>query len=141
MAIAGIAAIASIAGTAASVFGSFLSYQGEEKANAARKAQVDLEAQRQTRNQIRQAQVARANAVATATTQGAGQSSALQGGIAQVTNQGYRNIVSINQDRDLAGRVFAGNSQIAQGGMISSLGAGVSSLGGAVANVSGVVTR
>jgi membrane protein YqaA with SNARE-associated domain len=139
--IAGLAGALSIIGTIASTAGSFMQYSASKKAEEIRRKQMKLEADRQRREQIRRAQVSRAKAVAAATNQGAGESSALLGGIAQTQNEASRNIVSINQDERAANRIFDYNAQAATGSMISALGSGISSLGGAVSSNAGTITR
>lgn len=141
MAVAGIAAVASIAGTLASVAGSYMQYKGQMKAEELRKNQMKLEAARARREQVRKAQVSAATATAAAWNQGAGTSSALAGGVAQIRNQAGRNVVAINQDEDIGEGMFKANKQIAQGGMVQALGSGISSLGNAVANNAGTISR
>ncbi len=141
MAVAGITALISLAGIGAQLYGQNLQYHASEKAEQARKNQMNLEATRQRREEIRRAQVGRAQATASAYNQGAGKSSALQGGIAQITNQADRNIVAINQDQSLANDIFDANKLSAKGGYISSLGSGLQSLSGAIANNADTFTR
>jgi hypothetical protein len=141
MAVAGVAGALSAIGTIGSMVGSFIQYSAAQKAEKAREQQMELEASRARREQIRKAQAARARAVAVATNQGAGQTSALLGGIAQIGNEANRNIVAINQDESLGHTIFEANRQAAFGGLISSLGSGVSSLGGAFANNTDTLIR
>lgn len=141
MAVAGIAGAFSLIGTVAGVAGSFMQYKASKKAEKARRQQAKLEALRARREQVRRSQVSRAQSVAAATNQGAGQSSALQGGIAQIQNEAGRNIVAINQDEQLTKRISKANQQAAKGAFISSLGQGISSLGGAVSGSSETITR
>ena len=141
MAVAGIAGAFSLLGTVAGVAGSFLQYKAGLKAEKARQQQMKLEAQRARREQIRRSQVSRAQATAAAVNQGAGNSSALEGGKAQIANEANRNILAITQDEALGNKVFKANRQMALGGMISSLGQGISSLGGAFASNAGTITR
>ena len=139
--VAGLAGAFSLIGTLASVAGSFIQYSASQKAEKARKRQAELEAMRQRREQVRQAQVASAKATASAETQGALQSSALAGGIAQVQNQAARNINAITQDQQLGDKIFKANQQYAFGGLLGSLGGGISSLGGAFSQNAGTLTR
>lgn len=141
MAVAGIAAAFSIAGSVAGMAGSFMQFKGQEKAEELRKNQMKLEATRARREQVRKVQVDSAKAKAAAWNQGAGTSSALSGGVAQIQNQGNRNVVAISQDEDIGEGMFKANQQIARGGLVSSLGSGISSLGNAVANNAGTLTR
>lgn len=139
--IAGLAGAMSLVGTVSGVIGSFMQYSASMKAEKARERQMELEARRARREQVRQAQVHSATAVAAATNQGAGATSALSGGIAQVRGAADRNIQAVNQDEQLSHKVFAANRQYAFGGMISSLGAGISNLGGAFTTNSEELTR
>jgi hypothetical protein len=102
---------------------------------------MELEAQRQRREILRQSQVARAQAISAAYNQGAEGTSALQGGIYSVTASAARNTLAVNQDEELSHRIFAANRQSALGGLISGLGSGLSSLGGAVSSNAGTITR
>lgn len=130
------AAALMVAGTAIQGYGSFMSYQGSKKAESLRKRQANLEATRQRREQLRKAQVARAQATAAAYNQGAGESSALSGGTSQITSQATRNIQGINQDLDVSKGIFNANAQKAQGEFITSIGGGVSDLGSALNSLS-----
>lgn len=139
--VAGLAAGLSALGSVAGIVGSFVQYSASQNAEEQRKTQMELEARRQRREQARKAQVARARATASATNQGAGQSSALLGGLAQIQNEASRNIVAVNQDEEIGKKIFQANSQFAMGGLISSLGQGISNLGGAFGNSAQTLTR
>ena len=141
MAVAGVAGAFSLIGTVAGVAGSYMQYKASKKAEKARRQQAKLEAMRARREQIRRSQVAVAQSTAAAYNQGAGQSSALQGGIAQIKNEAGRNIVAINQDENLAKRISRANDQASKGAFVSALGQGISSLGGAVSGSSETITR
>lgn len=141
MAIAGVAALLSLAGTGMQVFGQMKQADAMEKAEKFRRNQMNLEAVRAKREQIRRAQVARASATSSAVTQGAQFSSALEGGKAQVTNEANRNMVAIEQDRRIGGLIFKANKEASQAGKLVALGGGVSSLGGAVSGMSGTLQR
>ena len=131
MAVAGIAGALSAVGTLTSVAGSFIQYGAAQKAEKRREMQMELEASRARREQIRKAQVATAAAKATAMNQGAGYTSALSGGIAQIQGTANRNVAAINQDEALAKDIFDANRRASFGGMVSSLGSGISNLGSA----------
>jgi lysyl-tRNA synthetase class II len=141
MAVAGIAGIFSAAGSVASIFGTMETYKGQQKAEELRKNQMKLEASRARREQVRKTQAATAKATAAAWNQGAGTSSALAGGVAQIRNQGQRNVIAINQDEKIGEGIFDANKQIARGQMMQSLGSGISSLGNAFASNAGTITR
>lgn len=141
MAIAGVAALLSLAGTGMQVFGAMKQADAAKDAEKMRRRQMNLEAVRAKREQIRRSQVARASAVANAVTQGAENSSALEGGKAQIANEAGRNMVAIEQDRRLGNNIFKANERYAEAGKWQALGGGVSALGGAVSSVSGTLTR
>lgn len=139
--VAGLAAGLSALGSVAGIVGSFVQYSASQNAEEQRKKQMELEARRQRREQARKAQVSRAKATASATNQGAGQTSALLGGLAQIQNEASRNIVAINQDEEIGNKIFAANAKFAMGGLISNLGTGISNLGGAFADGAQTLTR
>lgn len=85
--------------------------EAQNRAENIRKAQVDMEAQRQRRSAIRQAQVAQATATQTATNQGAAQGSGLQGGLAQISGQMGDRISNVNISQGLSDNMFEANAQ------------------------------
>lgn len=129
MAVAGLAGAMSAIGTVTSMAGSFITYSGQQQAEKRREMQMELEASRGRREQIRKAQAARASATATAYNQGAGYTSALSGGIAQITNEAGRNVAAINQDEQIGKGIFDANRKASFGQMVSATGSGISSLG------------
>lgn len=141
MAVAGISGLFSLAGTAVSMFGAHKQYKAQKEAEKARRQQMALEAARARREQIRKSQVSRAQATAAAVNQGAGDSSALEGGRAQTMNEAGRNISAINQDENLGNSIFKANAKAAKGQFYQSLGGGISSLGGAFSSSAGTITR
>lgn len=138
--IAGLAVALSAAGSIAGIVGSVMQYKGAKKAEKLRQRQMQLEANRARREQIRQAQVSRAKATAAAWNSGAEASSALVGGQSQAATTAARNAQAISQDESFGNRIFKANAQVAKGGMVSALGQGISSLGGAVSGMSGTIT-
>jgi hypothetical protein len=128
MAMAGVAF--SLIGTVLGVVGSLKQAKAIEKGEEARQRQMKLEAMRRRRETLRQANVARATAVSNATNQGAGETSALAGGLAQVTNQAARNVHAINQDETLGNQVFEANKDSARASGLIAIGSGLGSLGG-----------
>lgn len=136
MAVAAIGAGLVATGAAVSAYGSYGQYKASRKAERLRARQVDLQSKRAQREQLRRAQVARAQAVARAYNQGAGESSALQGGLAQVTSQATRNIQSIRQDTEVSKGIFNANADYAKAGFIASTGEGISQVGSALISIS-----
>jgi hypothetical protein len=139
--VAGLGMALSALGTIGQMVGSFMTYSAQQKAEKARENQMNLEAARARRQQIRKSQVARATAVASATNQGAAQTSALAGGTAQIRNEAQRNVVAINQDRDIGEQIFSANRKAAFGQMVSSMGSGISSLGSIFGSNADTITR
>lgn len=132
-----LAGIAGAIGAAATAAGTVMSFAGQNKADKAskraeklRENQMNIESQRSRRQIIRQALVARSDALSNATAQGAAQGSGLAGGIAQIGGDAGRNITDVNQNQALGTSMFAANRQIAAGQTMASTGNGISSLGG-----------
>lgn len=140
----------SAAGTIAGVAGQFQQAAGQRKAQnaqkraeALREAQMRLESDRKRRETIRQQQIARANALATTTAQGAAGEggSALAGAEGTISGEAGRNIQAITSNEYIGAGIFqanrdaaAGSAMAARGGTISSLGSGVASLGSQIVN-------
>lgn len=149
MAIAAIAAI----GVAASVAGTFMQMSAASKqakaqkeatraemaAEENRRRAMELDAQRKKRETIRDTQVARAQAIAAGTNQGASESSAVLGGVAQIQGSGNDQFQGINNAREFGSAIFSNNQaklaadlKYASAGAAGSIGRGISSLGGAL---------
>lgn len=133
------AAAIGLIGVAASIGGTVMGVMGQKKAIAAqkraeelRKKQMELDSARQRREIARRATVARAQAVSDATAQGAGQSSALQGGIAQVTGDRNRGTLAVNQNTDIGRSIFDANMQRFKGESMMATGQGISAFGGMI---------
>jgi hypothetical protein len=123
-------ALFSAVGTVFGVIGSLKQAKAAEKAEEARQQQMKLEAMRRRRESLRQATVARATALSNATNQGAGETSSLAGGLAQITNRAARNVQATNQDEALGNKVFEANKDYARASGLIAIGNGISSLGG-----------
>jgi hypothetical protein len=122
-----ISAAATLVGTGVQVAGMAKQEAAQEKAEKAREQQMNLDMQRKRRETMRQAVLARSTALTNASTQGAQSSSGLQGGLAQITGNEYRNIGALGQDQQLGKEVFAANRDYAFGQMISGFGSAISS--------------
>lgn len=113
--------------------------QQEGAINAAKQRQMELEARRMQTENIRNIQRGRAMAAQAAVNQGAQFGTGLQGGLAQVQQQGFWNMLGVDQAL-YTGREIAGYNQeiSSQKARIASLGGdsaelqGYSSLGGAL---------
>ena len=128
-------------GMVVSAYGQYGQYKAQRKADALRQRQVQLEATRLKREQLRKAQVARAQATARAYNQGAGESSALAGGLSQITGQTGRAVTAINQDAKLSEGLFNINSEYAKAGAISNIGEGITSIGNTIAGNADTINR
>lgn len=134
MAAAAVTAVASIAG-------GYLQYKGQKEQTAAlqraerlRERQMNLQAQRERRDAIRQAMAARATALATATTQGASAagSSALGGAYGQIQGEAGRQVLAVNQNQEIGKGIFKANRAYSQGTLTSGMGSFVANTGAAV---------
>ena len=135
----GIGGAAGAIGTAATVAGLGIQYEGQRKAEEGakraeqlREAQMNLEETRARRNIVRQALVARSEALTNATSQGAAQGSGLAGGFGQVQGETGGAAVANAQNAQIGRDTFAVNRSIARGQSQANLGSGISSLGGAL---------
>lgn len=133
---------------ATAAVGTAVSYKGQQRvaqasmaAEEARKRQMDLETQRQKRQAIREGTIARGLALSNATTQGAQESSGVQGGIAQITGQQNQNLVTANQGQEIGNQIFNANEQIAQGQQTTALGNAITGFGQQVAQAAPTITR
>ena len=125
-----------VAFLALSAYGVHKSIEGQKEVAKAskkqerlRKKQADLEANREKRKSIREAIIARSQALSSATNQGAQFGSGLQGGFAQIQGQNANNLLGINQGQELSTQMFSLNRDIASGQQKTSTGQGYTSLG------------
>ena len=103
--------------------------KAEKKAEKLRKQQMELESMRKKREVFREGQIRRAEVTANATSQGAGEGSGLQGGLAGITGSVNRNNLAVNQDTEIGRGIFKANAKAAAGRGIASIGQGISSIG------------
>jgi hypothetical protein len=122
--------------------------QLEMRAEDVRSRQMQLEAQRQRRQVIRQSMAKAAQAEAMATNQGAEKGSALAGVESGITNQAGQALQGINSSVENAKTMFGINAEIsrarldqAQGNQTAQLGSGLSSLGGNLMQNSGTFNK
>lgn len=113
--------------------------QHEQQINDLKQQQARLEANRMQMQNIRNIQRQRALATASATSQGAQFGSGLEGGLADVTNQGFFNMQGVNQALQTSEEVYGQNKYItSDNAKIAGLQGqsasyqGLSSLGGAL---------
>lgn len=118
---------------------SYIKAQEEQQINYLKQQQTAMESQRMQTQNIRNIQRARAMATNSATNQGAQFGSGLQGGLADVSNQGYFNMQGVNQAFQTSNEIYQHNNNISeQNKNIATYqgqaaeGAGLASLGGAL---------
>lgn len=121
----------SVIGGVISAIGAKAQAKASAKAEKLRERMMSLEALRKRRELVREGVVARAQATSNAVAQGAGEGSALKGGISQITNQQSRNTLASTQDEELGHGVFAANRKYAKAGGMIAIGQGISSLSSA----------
>lgn len=118
----GLTGLTGILGTGVSAVGQLVAYQGAQKAEELRKRQMGLEIERARRSEIRNAISARASAMVQGESQGAKGSSALAGGLSQITSSANSNIQGLNQSQEIGNEMFKANSMISRGQTLASIG-------------------
>lgn len=113
--------------------------ENQKQSEAVRQQQMTLESMRRKREIIRNAQVASAQATATASAQGGAESSGFMSALSTVSSRAAGATLATNQNEELGNRMFAINSasagimgERANAEAISGMGSGMSSLGGAL---------
>lgn len=104
----------------------------QEAAEQSRQNQMNFEAQRMIRSQVRQGVMARSVALTNATGQGAAQGSGLQGGYGQISGSVGNNITGTTAAQGAANAQFGFNQRLAGYNADEAMGKGLSSLGGAL---------
>lgn len=148
---------ASAIGTVASVAGGLVQYSGQQraikqqkKAETIRQNQMQYQALTQTREAVRQQQLARAQSLANTTAQGASAegSSALAGAEGTISGQVGRNIQEIGTNLAFGQGIFRANAKAsaayqdaAAGQTISGFGSGLTSLGNQLVNNQRTIAR
>jgi hypothetical protein len=124
------------------------SIRAQQKAEAQRERQMNLDAQRSRREEVRKAQRARAQAVAQIQSQGAQGGSAVQGASGQIFGQAARAQVATTQNQQIGANIFAANRERAAADMkaadaraLSSFGSGIASIGGVFMSNAGTFGR
>jgi len=103
--------------------------EASSKAEAAREQQMNLEAERTKRDTIRRMMAARAEAVSSASNQGASYGSGIQGGIAGITGQGYASLNATQRSQNIGSTIFSANRDYANAQAQTALGSGTFNLG------------
>lgn len=137
------AAIGAAISVGATLAGSAIQMNAMQKQTAAlkdaerlREKQMTLQAQRERREAIRQASVARATALAATTNQGASApgSSALGGAYGQIEGQKNRQTLAINQNLAIGQGIFAANNRYSSASLQAGIGEGIAGMGQATGN-------
>lgn len=133
--VATLSTAATIAGAAVNVAGTIEQNQGEKKAEALRKQQLALETARKQREIFRQQQLARANVASNAANMGVGDTSAVEGAMAQIDFQAGSQQLALAENTDIGMSLFDANAQSANGRMMRQMGQDFSSLGKSLVSV------
>lgn len=145
----GLGAAASIGGTIMGAMGQMTMAKEQKeattKAENAREAQMMLDASRRRRQAFRESLLARSTALTVGTAQGAGQGSSVAGAMAQATATGQQNQQTTNAAADLGSQVFQANREYAaataKGQSRMAMGSALSSLGGMMMSQNGTINR
>jgi hypothetical protein len=141
-----IASLALMAGgLAVSTYGAIKSTQFQQKslnlqreAEKTRQQQMNLEAMRRRREIIRNSEMARAQAMAIASAQGASDGSGIEGALGQIQGASGRGILGVNQNEELGNRLFDINSQITDNSIKQAGAQTWSTIGGAMSSLGGM---
>lgn len=116
-----------------------------KEAENARSQQMQLEAQRQKRQAVRQSLMARSMALTAGASQGAQYGSGVAGGMGEAVNTGAEYQQGTNSSTIIGGRIFDANRNYfdatANGEAAMSMWSGISSLGGVIAGNSDTIGR
>src|SRR6056297_254728 len=120
---------ATVVGTAASVYGTIQSTKASKKAAAARRRQEQLQETRSRRQAIREMQVRRAQAIATAQGAGSLQTSGASGGIGSLSSQLGTGLGFQSQMGSLSDIVSSETQRAQRFGAMANLGGQVAAFG------------
>jgi hypothetical protein len=136
-----VGAIFSLVGIGMQVYGQIAQANALKRQTALQEKQMNLEADRQRRDIIRNAIMARAIAQTNAANQGALFGSGLQGGYGQIAGRSGNQIVATNQNQEIGQGIFKAQRQYYNASIISSFGSGLSSLGNMFMQNAGTINR
>jgi len=140
--IAGLGVALSAAGTAATVIGQNQTAQASQRSEDLRAQQLQLDTTRQTRQLLRQRQVAAAQTTATATSQGAnGSDSSIAGAVGESTSSAAGSLNALNQNADLGRQTFAANADASRGQGIAGFGSALSGWGSSLVNNAATISK
>ena len=115
------------------------------EAEAKRQQQMNLEATRQKRQTIRQAQLQRAQAESVANAQGATESSGLSGALGVISGSEASTNLATNQNQEIGNAIFEANKNkataMSNASMYGAISGGLGSLGSTVLNNLGTMNR
>lgn len=134
-------ALLGVVGQVFGIVGGMKTAKAEKKMEKLRERQMELEAARKKRENIRTSLIQKADVTANATAQGAGDSSALEGGIAGIEGQKNRNNLAVNQDTEIGRSLFKYNAIAAKGRGIAAIGEGIANIGGTFGGMGGSFAR
>ncbi len=143
----GLGGLVGAASAAAGIAGTFLQYKGmkeaqagQERAEALRLRQMNLESARERRTTMRQAIISRAQALSASTQQGA-VGSGPSAGLGNIASASGGNINAINQGEEIGTGMFQANRQIAAGQTTSSMGSAIQGFGSFLNSNFGGISR
>ncbi len=122
--------VAAVIGAVATVGGTVMQYKAQKKAAAASRRQQDLSTQRSNRQSIREAQLARAQAIAAGASMGALGGSALAGGLGSLGSQLGSGLGFSSQMSGLSADIEKFQQKAAMWGGVASMGGSLFQLGG-----------
>ena len=129
-------AVASVVATAGAAAVSFIgqrrAQRSQDRLADLQRRQENLETSRQTRQQLRERQIAQSQINATAQGQGQLDSSSFFGATSANTANTNRTLGNINQNVELGDQVFAANRSLANAQSLSSIGNGIGQFGNTV---------
>lgn len=123
---------ASLVGGAVQASGQRKAAKASQRAERLRETQMNLEAQREKRKTVREAALARAQALNAGVSQGAQFGTSLQGGQGAISSAAASRQQGISQGQEIGAGIFRANADIAKGQSMAALGGGISSLGGSL---------
>lgn len=128
-------------GTGVTIAGQNKQAKAQKRAETLRENQMNLEASRTRRQQVREMLAARGAALTAGVDQGASEGSGLAGGLAQVAGTGASGLVATQQNQSIGQSMFSANRAYAAGGTMAGFGSGISSLGGALVKNSSTIGK
>lgn len=139
MAVAGL--VIGAIGIGLQVYGQAQQTKAMKAAEAEREKQMNLDAMRQRREIAKNAAMAHATALATATNQGAQFGSALPGAYGQIAGQAGNQFVGVQQNQQIGQNIFKDNMNYYNASVFTDIGSGLQSLGGTMVNNAGTFSR